>query len=179
MKTCCRCKHSLDAACFGASNKSSDGLRGECKECRKSENPSARLRSKEVYSKHRDTLLPKMAEYYRANREAKKQYGRLHYQRNKYKYLANATSRKSHVAQATPGWVDDEELFMISEAYDLARLRTEVTGIVWAVDHFYPIRGKSVCGLHTILNLRVIPDKENNMKRAKHPDDFYARKQGK
>lgn len=38
-----------------------------------------------------------------------------------------------------------------------------------AVDHIYPLRGKTVSGLHTECNLRVIPSSTNNKKHSKLP----------
>lgn len=60
-----------------------------------------------------------------------------------------------------PVWANK---FFIDEIYALARLRTELTGIEWQVDHIIPLRSKIVCGLHTEQNLQVIPAIENARK---------------
>jgi len=65
---------------------------------------------------------------------------------------------------ATPKWVDKEELFLIEEAYYLARIRTDLFGFPWDVDHIIPLQGKTVCGLHTLANLQVIPSSSNYSK---------------
>lgn len=63
---------------------------------------------------------------------------------------------------ASPGWANK---FFMQEAYDLARLRTKVTGYAWHVDHVVPLKSKLVCGLHCEQNLAVIPGAVNCSKR--------------
>jgi hypothetical protein len=38
----------------------------------------------------------------------------------------------------------------------------------WHVDHFIPVKGKNVCGLHVETNLRIITGKENMSKGNKY-----------
>ena len=66
----------------------------------------------------------------------------------------------------TPNWIaaDSDMIWMIEEAYHLAKLREEVVGGKWHVDHAVPLRGKKVSGLHVPWNLRVVPAKENQSK---------------
>lgn len=67
--------------------------------------------------------------------------------------------------RATPAWAND---FFIKEAYELASLRTKMTGIVWHVDHVVPLQSKRVCGLHWEGNFQVIPARENSAKGNRH-----------
>jgi hypothetical protein len=69
--------------------------------------------------------------------------------------------RRALKARATPGWAEE---FFISEAYHIARLRTQATGFSWHVDHIVPLRSALVCGLHVEANLAVIPGKLNAKK---------------
>ena len=67
--------------------------------------------------------------------------------------------------KSSPKWANR---FFINEIYVLARLRTEVTGIPWEVDHIIPFNGKTVCGLHVENNLRVVPRLINKTKGNNH-----------
>lgn len=74
--------------------------------------------------------------------------------------------RKKAIARATPVWVDQEE---IEKRYAVARLLTELTGVQHHVDHYFPLKGKTASGLHVPWNLRVIPWRDNLMKKNKMP----------
>jgi hypothetical protein len=50
------------------------------------------------------------------------------------------------------------------EAYKLAKLRTEMFGFSWHVDHIVPLQGEFVSGFHTPYNLQVIPAINNLQK---------------
>ena len=52
----------------------------------------------------------------------------------------------------------------MEEAYHLARMRTEMLGLEWDVDHIVPLKNPIVCGLHVESNLQVIPELENIRK---------------
>jgi hypothetical protein len=88
---------------------------------------------------------------------------------NPDKVCASTAHRRAKAIQATPKWSDK---FIIAEAYSLARLRNNVTGIKWHVDHIVPLRSKLVCGLHAHTNIRVIPAIENMRKNNKHWPDM-------
>jgi len=66
--------------------------------------------------------------------------------------------------QRTPIWIEE---FLIEEIYDLAQLRSKATGIPHEVDHFIPLQGKLVSGLHVHENLQVISAPENRSKHNK------------
>jgi hypothetical protein len=75
--------------------------------------------------------------------------------------------KRSRKRKAMPSWLTEDQLWMIKEIYSLARLRTQMTGIEWHVDHMIPLKGKTVCGLHVPWNLQVIPGLDNLKKNNK------------
>lgn len=80
---------------------------------------------------------------------------------NPAKTAARNMRRKAGQLRATPTWANE---FFISEAYDIARKRSVVTGVPHQVDHIVPLKGRNVCGLHVENNLQVIPAAVNLQK---------------
>jgi hypothetical protein len=79
---------------------------------------------------------------------------------------ANIHTARRRAAVLSAGVSFNTELFELVEieAYGLARLRTEMTGEEWEVDHIVPLQSQLVCGLHNENNLCVITRKSNNQK---------------
>lgn len=86
---------------------------------------------------------------------------RQHYLDNKSRYVAQARKREADQIKATPAWADIEKM---NEFYAEAARLTSLTGVKHHVDHVFPLRGKTVCGLHVHTNLQVIPMLENLRK---------------
>lgn len=132
--------------------------------------------------RHRDKIRQKNKNYYEENREAIALKSKLRYLNNseevKRKVIAykknnadkvNALSMKRYAGKmnARPKWLTSDELWMIEQAYVLAKLREEVVGGKWDVDHIVPLRGNRVCGLHVPWNLAVVPASINRSKGNK------------
>jgi hypothetical protein len=81
----------------------------------------------------------------------------------------NAAKTKNRLERLlrVPAWLTEDDKWMIEQAYELAKLRTEMFGFQWHVDHIIPLKGKKVSGLHVPTNLQVIPWQENLRKGSR------------
>lgn len=84
--------------------------------------------------------------------------------------MLNACKARSKCARKkrVPTWLSEDDAWMISQAYDLAAVRTKLFGFPWHVDHIIPLQGRLVSGLHVPCNLRVIPGAENVRKNNRY-----------
>lgn len=85
--------------------------------------------------------------------------------KNKDKICAITARRTATKLRAIPAWANH---FFIGEIYDLAKRRTEATGVKWHVDHIVPLQSKLVCGLHVEHNLQVLPAAMNISKNNRY-----------
>lgn len=81
--------------------------------------------------------------------------------------LYHARKRQAAKMRRLPDWSD---LDAIRAIYDEARRQQEESGVEQHVDHFYPLQGETVCGLHVPANLRIIAADANLTKSNKMPD---------
>jgi hypothetical protein len=63
---------------------------------------------------------------------------------------------------------------LILEKYKEREKVSKLTGVVYHVDHYYPLQGKIICGLNVPWNLQVITAEENLAKNNKMPEEFYG-----
>jgi len=91
-------------------------------------------------------------------------------QKNPIKRKTQSKKRHDQERKAVPPWTDFNKILDI---YKQCEQTTKESGILHTVDHYYPILGKTVCGLHVADNLKIITALENSKKGNKHPEDFY------
>jgi len=67
------------------------------------------------------------------------------------------------------------DAWVLREAVALTRLRKQVCGGEWHLDHIIPVSKGGQC---TYDNLQVVPAYWNRVKSNKHTEQFFARTQG-
>lgn len=120
--------------------------------------------------RNHDAVMEYRDMWYTTNRSSILQKARQWRQENVGRINAWSAKRRAAISRATPSWADFEA---IAAMYEQSQEISKLTGIEHHVDHYYPINGKTVCGLHVQENLQVITKQENLDKGDKHPDNFY------
>lgn len=130
-------------------------------------NPQKVVAAKRAYrQRHSARIKASSAAYYERNK-------RMFASRKAAWVVAHPSSvsewertRKARQLKAMPAWANREA---IKRIYAKAGQMTAETGVKHSVDHFYPLQGKIVCGLHVEFNLRVIPLVDNLKKNRSMP----------
>ena len=173
---------------------------GTCANCEREAKSPARSRA--WYVKNAEMVKQRSRQWYANNRAKARQTQRQWYDKNKEKALRRShqwytdntertrclnlrwrsenpharafLSRKYRAAKLNriPHWLTPDDFKTIEMFYEAAAHFTTVTGVKYAVDHYYPLQGKTVSGLHVPANLQVIPSALNVRKGNKHPDEF-------
>jgi hypothetical protein len=140
----------------------------------RAKNLEARKAYDKIYhEKTKDAQKAYMDEYapvYRAkNKEVLAEKNRHYLQtpKGKENNRAKENKRRAAIAQRTPSWATEIDLWIMDEIYQLSALRTQLTGVEWNVDHILPLQGKEISGLHIPSNLQVITAKEHRAKGLK------------
>lgn len=172
-KKCTKCGEVKSISLFITENKNKSGKGAHCKECGKlaskkwaKENPERR---KEIANKYTKKNRHKRKAYAIATRLHKADYDKVYLEENraricarsaKYKKdnagMVNHWGRKRHAAklQRIPKWADMEEI---------ARIYRDCPD-GYHVDHWAPLQGKTVSGLHVGNNLQWLLASENSKK---------------
>jgi hypothetical protein len=180
METCKKCHELVDEVLASKTGRA-------CKKCVSEYNRAYRAANKDRISAQKKAWKLKNAEHVKAkdiayasanqdkkaaarkrwkeknralDRESKAKYRKA----NKGKVQAWGVKRRVAQLNRTPSWLTSDDLWMMSQAYELAALRTNMFGFSWHVDHILPLQGKVVSGLHVPLNLQVIPWVDNVRK---------------
>lgn len=157
MKSCSKCKIGKELQSFNKRASSSDGYRGQCKECES-------ITYKKYYNKNREKCLNKTKVYREANREICYERTRKWAENNVDKKNSIRAKRRASKLQATPKWLSSEHMSQIKDIY------TEAQDLRWLneeplhVDHIVPLQGKNVCGMHVPWNLQILTASKNISK---------------
>ena len=125
--------------------------------------------NKKYYQDNKEAILEWQKKHYEANKEAllasQKKYNannkehiaarkKKYYQDNKAAHDRRRAERRALVANYQ---MTDHDKFALEEAFRLARLREEIMGGIWHVDHIVPVKHPDACGLNSAANLQVVP----------------------
>ena len=103
-------------------------------------------------------------------KEWKRERQREYYRNNTAKHRAYYAARKEHSKNhAAPAWLTPEQWAEMEAFYVEARRLTAETGVLHTVDHIWPIKGRTSCGLHVPWNLQILTGTENDKKGNKDP----------
>jgi hypothetical protein len=93
-------------------------------------------------------------------KNCKKEIQDKYYKENKSVFIEHNIKYRYSIEQATPKWADKE---LIKKIYANCPKGCHV-------DHYYPLHGDIVCGLHVPENLQYLTAEENLVKSNKMPD---------
>ena len=122
----------------------------------KEANPEKVLENQKIYyQKHAEQERVRVSVWKKANPEKV----------NAYKATRKAIQNKVNDIHT----LDDK--WLLAEFYSLAKLREEVLGFKWHVDHIVPL---SKGGRHCLTNLQVVPEHWNLSKGNRNTDIFIG-----
>lgn len=108
-----------------------------------------------------------------ANKRRRAEYMTRWDKENRLQRRANHAHWLATKRRATPAWADLSE---IRRFYERADELSKMTGVPHEVDHYYPLRGKLVCGLHCEANLQILTQAENISKLNRMPEEWAAKR---
>lgn len=88
--------------------------------------------------------------------------------KNRDKIQARCARRRSAKLDRTPKWETTKDKESMAHIYWLANEFSKAFGIKYEVDHIIPLQGILVSGLHTPLNLQILPATDNRKKSNKY-----------
>lgn len=152
-------------------NKNKDKIKANVKKWVDINKADVHARLRRYYSDNSEVIKNRSKQYYYDNYdvciETRAKYRRINYKEINRKNLPNVRLRQARKLNATPSWYNHDKVKAI---YEESHRLTLETNIQHHVDHIYPLKGKTVCGLHSHENLQILPAKENMTKGNKHPD---------
>jgi actin-related protein len=122
-------------------------------------------REKAWYEANKEAVAKRKKAYHKANKEAIAERNKTYYEANKEAIAARCGKRRALKRNAVPKFLRhcQEEKKRLQEIYRLRQVLSDATGIVYHVDHMWPL---SDGGPHWSGNLQVIPAFDNLSKHA-------------
>ena len=131
----------------------------------RAENPLApRRQAANLRARDPDKYIEATRRYRRNKPEATRRCSKQWKKANRKKATALENARRAAKGNRTPAWANLNAIKAIYENCPEGM----------AVDHYYPLKGKTVSGLHVENNLTYLTPLENSRKANRHPEDYYA-----
>lgn len=175
MRTCSKCGEERDEDAFYVRlNRGKQTPMRQCKSCVAQHNKTyaaknsaraikrAKRWAEQNPERHRATQRKAQLKCRAVARVRLREYNKAHPELRRHQ---EATRRAARL-NATPKWADKKR---IRQMYALAETLKRATGLEFHVDHIWPLKGKTSCGLHVPNNLRIISKEENLLKSNKEP----------
>lgn len=128
-----------------------------------------RTASLKCYYKNKTTYLEKQNKRRAVNKAKERARYTKYYKVNKASYIHRCRKRQAVLLQRIPLWANMDA---IKKFYIDRDAVSELTGVIYHVDHVIPLQGRTVSGLHVETNLQIITAKENLSKNSKY--DYVA-----
>ena len=126
------------------------------------------------YENNKDRYLKQQKVYRENNKEKCAASIKVWREKNRDKVLSFHAKRRAVKRQAIPFWFEKEKCeFLYKKCQEL----NELWGTNMEVDHFIPLQGKNVCGLHCWDNLQLLDAPLNRSKLNKNPYDIDYKKE--
>lgn len=167
MKICVRCKINKSLSEFNKETKQKDGLRLQCKNCRKTYHLARKDEFKAKYQLNKDQIKTNKKKYYKNNSAKIKTRIKLYASNNKGKMNAKIAKYRYTKSKATPKWLTILQVKQIESLYRLASTLQRITKVKYHVDHIIPLQGETVSGLHVPWNLQILTASNNVSKSNK------------
>lgn len=171
LKRCTACKAIKPEAAFNANKAAWDGKCHKCAACAAAALRKWREANPDGFSRWRRENADHRSQYNRKWREENKEHLAQSIaawaKANRDKVNALVAKRNARKKKAAVAWASQEAIRAI---YAEAARMTDETGIRHEVDHYYPLQGELVCGLHCEANLQILTKEENIRKKNRMPN---------
>jgi hypothetical protein len=140
------------------------GLSSRCISCKKLYAPRSKEYKRKYYKNNLDKARDARRRHQQAHREEYRRRNSAYDKLHKPERAARENFRRAQKLLATPKWLTQAQKDEMIQLYKLREQLSLEKGIIYHVDHIYPLISKDVCGLHVPWNLQVIPATDNLKK---------------
>jgi hypothetical protein len=167
MKTCFKCNTEYPLEDFHKHNGMKDGRLNKCKHCVVKDVDNWRLKNPEARKKEHARIREREGRMTRQEYFDKLSANKVGRKVTSLKY---AYKRRRLEEKTFQNELDE---FVFEEAALLCKLREQITGFKWHVDHIVPMMYKDACGLNSAYNLQVVPATWNVRKGNRNMNTYF------